>query len=205
MTFFEPGTRVLAYHGPLVYEAKVMQSFEIGKKVVVDSEGKELPIPEKLLEKNLQSSNAYLLHYKGWKSKWDEWVEQARVLDYSEESLALQKELKQRVTKAKQPPPASDETTKKRSKTKTTGSTLPLLVLVLYLPLPPCRRLPRRPVTARLLRRGRRLRHCRRQPRWISRCPSPKGSSTLWSTDGKISRNIKYSSTSPLLYRLVRS
>lgn len=100
MATFEPGTKVLAYHGPLVYEAKVIESYEQGADHVTDIEGKLHPTPDKLGEE-LRLGHAYLLHYKGWKPKWDEWVLQLRVMAINEETLALQRELKQRLAKRK--------------------------------------------------------------------------------------------------------
>lgn len=37
----------------------------------------------------------YFIHYKGWKSTWDEWVSDERVLAWNEENLRTQKELRQ--------------------------------------------------------------------------------------------------------------
>ncbi|PPQ71165.1 hypothetical protein CVT26_011026 [Gymnopilus dilepis] len=71
--------RVLCYHGPLIYEAKVLKT------------------------KNFDESSTstggvgihYLVHYKGWKQTWDEWVPASRLLKYTEANLALQKSLQQ--------------------------------------------------------------------------------------------------------------
>lgn len=37
----------------------------------------------------------YYIHYKGWKSTWDEWVSDERVLAWNDENLRTQKELRQ--------------------------------------------------------------------------------------------------------------
>ncbi|CAH2351714.1 chromatin modification-related protein Eaf3p [[Candida] railenensis] len=100
---FAPGSKLLAYHGPLIYEAKVLLSFQAGNTFVEDSEGKHLPVPDKL-GPELRSTNAYFLHYKGWKPKWDEWVEQSRVMEWNEENVKIQKELKQKLTRPPPPP-----------------------------------------------------------------------------------------------------
>jgi hypothetical protein len=34
----------------------------------------------------------YHLHYKGWSAKWDEWVEESRILEYNDANLVVQKE-----------------------------------------------------------------------------------------------------------------
>ncbi|CAA7035860.1 unnamed protein product [Microthlaspi erraticum] len=66
---FSEGERVLAYHGPRVYGAKV-QKVELRKK-----EWK------------------YFVHYLGWNKNWDEWVSADRLLKHTEENLVKQKAL----------------------------------------------------------------------------------------------------------------
>lgn len=74
---FSVGERVLCYHGPLIYEAKVL------KAEVWD-------------ESNTKTSAVgphFFVHYKGWKQTWDEWVSITRLLKYDETNVALQKAL----------------------------------------------------------------------------------------------------------------
>eukprot|EP00250_Pteridium_aquilinum_P034886 c8265_g1_i1 orf=374-1294(-) len=66
---FSEGEKVLAYHGPLIYEAKV-QRVEVRKK-----EWK------------------YFVHYLGWSKNWDEWVGSDRLMKYSEANVEKQKKL----------------------------------------------------------------------------------------------------------------
>uniref|UniRef100_A0A0C9S236 TSA: Wollemia nobilis Ref_Wollemi_Transcript_21891_1550 transcribed RNA sequence n=1 Tax=Wollemia nobilis TaxID=56998 RepID=A0A0C9S236_9CONI len=66
---FREGDKVLAYHGPLIYEAKVQRA-EIRKK-----EWK------------------YFVHYLGWSKNWDEWVGPDRLMKITEENLRKQEEL----------------------------------------------------------------------------------------------------------------
>lgn len=66
---FTEGERVLAYHGPRVYGAKI-QKVELRKK-----EWK------------------YFVHYLGWNKNWDEWVSADRLLKHTEENLVKQKAL----------------------------------------------------------------------------------------------------------------
>jgi hypothetical protein len=99
-----PNERVLCYHGPLIYEAKVMKVkvFEDNNNVVATV------------------GPHYLVHYKGWKQtsvyktfaciqslsfsllmhhprcRWDEWVPPSRLLKMTEENLAEQKSLQQK-------------------------------------------------------------------------------------------------------------
>lgn len=74
---FATNERVLCYHGPLIYEAKVL------KCEVWDETNTKLDTV----------GAHYLVHYKGWKQTWDEWVPMARLLKFNEGNLALQKDL----------------------------------------------------------------------------------------------------------------
>uniref|UniRef100_A0A3B5MLT4 Mortality factor 4-like protein 1 n=1 Tax=Xiphophorus couchianus TaxID=32473 RepID=A0A3B5MLT4_9TELE len=65
---FQEGERVLCFHGPLLYEAKVC-----------------LPEGDKQIK--------YFIHYSGWNKNWDEWVPESRVLKYVDSNLAKQREL----------------------------------------------------------------------------------------------------------------
>lgn len=65
------GEKVLCFHGPLLYEAKILK----------------VQLKEK--------STKYFVHYAGWNVKWDEWVAESRVVKHNEEGLKKQKELKQ--------------------------------------------------------------------------------------------------------------
>nr|XP_043614602.1 protein MRG1 [Erigeron canadensis] len=66
---YSDGEKVLAYHGPRIYEAKV-QKAEIRK-----TEWK------------------YFVHYLGWSKNWDEWVGIDRLMKYTEENIAKQQAL----------------------------------------------------------------------------------------------------------------
>ena len=95
---FSVGERVLCYHGPLIYESKIL------KGEVWDEANTKLETV----------GPHYLVHYKGWKQtcvsahispslvflisiffvgSWDEWVPTARLLKYNEANLSLQKDL----------------------------------------------------------------------------------------------------------------
>ncbi|KND01157.1 uncharacterized protein SPPG_04248 [Spizellomyces punctatus DAOM BR117] len=74
---FQEGDQILCFHGPLLYEAKVLKAENwVGK------EGQE-------------DGQYYFVHYKGWKQTWDEWVPESRVLKYSEDNLKKQADLKE--------------------------------------------------------------------------------------------------------------
>ncbi|EAU81662.2 hypothetical protein CC1G_02678 [Coprinopsis cinerea okayama7 len=69
--------RVLCYHGPLVYEAKILKTTDF---------------KEPALATGLTGMH-YFVHYKGWKQTWDEWVHASRLLKLNDANLALQKRL----------------------------------------------------------------------------------------------------------------
>jgi len=68
MAKFCANERVLAFHGPLIYEAKILK---------VSPEG----------------NNKFFIHYHGWNKNWDEWVPEPRILKYTESNLDRKKEL----------------------------------------------------------------------------------------------------------------
>ncbi|KAK9367864.1 MRG-domain-containing protein [Lipomyces kononenkoae] len=83
---FSVNARCLAFHGPLLYESKILKTY-------FPNERNEDVDIEEIPEEN-RAAVAYLIHYKGWKSSWDEWLPQERVLRWTEENLRMQKELK---------------------------------------------------------------------------------------------------------------
>ncbi|THH12043.1 hypothetical protein EW146_g7838 [Bondarzewia mesenterica] len=71
--------RVLCYHGPLMYEAKVLRVENWDETTTrLGSVGPH-----------------YFIHYKGWKQTWDEFVPPQRLLKFNEANVALQKALVQ--------------------------------------------------------------------------------------------------------------
>lgn len=97
---FRPGDKVLAYHGPLVYEARVLKFHEYGKQFVEICEDKTEPIELNKIPGFLQEVDAYFLHYKGWSSKWDEWVSNERIMEFNDDNLGLSRELRNARKKA---------------------------------------------------------------------------------------------------------
>ncbi|KAG0555798.1 hypothetical protein M758_11G003100 [Ceratodon purpureus] len=75
---FTEGEKVLAYHGPLIYDTKILKA-EFRKK-----EWK------------------YFVHYLGWSKNWDEWVGADRLMKPTEENLEKQKKLFKNQTGDKQ-------------------------------------------------------------------------------------------------------
>ena len=113
--------KCLAFHGPMLYEAKTLKIYDpetrttytkataeaataaiAAKGVAPDSETANATAAEVASEgvpndlpSELQDKMAYYIHYKGWKSTWDEWVSDERVLAWNEENLRTRKELMQ--------------------------------------------------------------------------------------------------------------
>lgn len=86
---------VLCFHGPLIYEAQIL-----------DAE-----IWDAKSTKTEQTGPHYFVHYKGWNKKWDEWVPASRVLKDNEEGRAKQGMVKS-VQKAASGKAKDDKTTK---------------------------------------------------------------------------------------------
>ncbi|EIN12865.1 MRG-domain-containing protein [Punctularia strigosozonata HHB-11173 SS5] len=95
--------RVLCYHGPLIYEAKVLQVEDWD--AANSRDGSEGP--------------RYFVHYKGWKQSWDEWVPPARLLKWEEKNIQLQKSLQQQSKAANAS--AASSTAKAKASLKTEG------------------------------------------------------------------------------------
>lgn len=74
---FAVNERCLCYHGPLIYEAKVLKA--------TDYDGNTSTTGHVGLH--------YFVHYKGWKQTWDEWVPGLRLLKFNETNIATQKSL----------------------------------------------------------------------------------------------------------------
>ncbi|XP_051117476.1 protein MRG1 isoform X2 [Andrographis paniculata] len=69
---YTEGERVLAFHGPRIYEAKV-QKTEFRK-----------------------NEWRYFLHYLGWNKNWDEWVGMDRLMKLTEENISKQQDLEKK-------------------------------------------------------------------------------------------------------------
>lgn len=113
---FKPNARVLAYHGPLIYEAKVIKVHEKNKTFIEDIEGNHEPVEGSSLPETYYEMNAYFCHYKGWNSKWDEWVAPDRILEYNEANVKVLKELKEMLRKPKVKPKPKTESPAANSK-----------------------------------------------------------------------------------------
>ena len=66
---FTADEKVLCYHGPLLYEAKILKHKKEG------------------------GSYNYFVHYQGWNRNWDEWVAETRIMKQVAENFEKQKKL----------------------------------------------------------------------------------------------------------------
>ena len=66
---FNSDEKVLCYHGPLLYEAKILKNKKEG------------------------GSYTYFVHYQGWNRNWDEWVAESRIMKQVAENFDKQKKL----------------------------------------------------------------------------------------------------------------
>jgi len=73
---FETNEQILAFHGPQIYEAKVVR-----REMRMNPEGDRVPM--------------YLSHYSGWNKSWDEWLQDDRVMKHNEKNLKRQVELQE--------------------------------------------------------------------------------------------------------------
>lgn len=86
------GSLVFAYHGPLIYQAKVMKFHAKDSDTVEVADGtSETPKDNPRLSD--MSQDMFFIHYQGWKTKWDEWVGKERLLIINDENEQLKKEL----------------------------------------------------------------------------------------------------------------
>ena len=98
-TTFTQNERVLCYHGPMIYEAKILKidnwdetttrSGSIGPHFFVHYKGWK----QTQVSVTLPPGGARFLMFLGY-CRWDEWVPAARLLKYNETNLELAKTLK---------------------------------------------------------------------------------------------------------------
>jgi mortality factor 4-like protein 1 len=83
---FEKDEKVLCFHGPMLYEAKILK-LELWTN-----------------RPDLLEGTFYFVHYRGWKQSWDEWVPNTRLRKLNAVNLALQQELRNTVVPTKEKP-----------------------------------------------------------------------------------------------------
>ncbi|ORY33051.1 chromatin modification-related protein EAF3 [Naematelia encephala] len=95
MNQFMTDEYVLAYHGPLLYEARILLAENWTESTtLLGSTGPH-----------------YFIHYKGWKQTWDEWVPEQRLLKLNEQGFAKRRQLIEQQTKKTRPPGADSPST----------------------------------------------------------------------------------------------
>lgn len=124
---FMIGGKCLAFHGPLLYEAKILRIWDpIDRKLILDNNNNnnnngssgtssdsgvgnsnnsnkrhdqsDLCPPE-----NVQDQDNFFIHYQGWKSTWDEWIGIDRIREYNDENIELKKQLIQEAKDSQKP------------------------------------------------------------------------------------------------------
>ncbi|CAI5758028.1 unnamed protein product [Candida verbasci] len=121
MVEFKPNQIVYAYHGPLIYEAKILKIKYALDDFIINNENQKESIksnePKFEITKWRTGKNGqtcFYLHYQGWNSKWDEWVGTDRILEHNEENKFKKLELDQ-LTKKKKKPTITTDTTNNNS------------------------------------------------------------------------------------------
>ncbi|SMN19075.1 similar to Saccharomyces cerevisiae YPR023C EAF3 Esa1p-associated factor [Maudiozyma saulgeensis] len=97
--------KCLAFHGPLLYEAKILRIWDPkNKKIDYNEEEQDKERIKQDIEsipQDLVSDPCYFIHYQGWKATWDEWIGNARIREYNDTNIALRKQLVQDAKDAK--------------------------------------------------------------------------------------------------------
>ena len=96
---------VLAYHGVLIYDAKVLK-VDTGHGVQEESSQGV----------HITASTQFYVHYQGWAKKWDEWVRQDRVLEATTANRLLQQQAKEELAEAKKKKRVDRKRTSSRSR-----------------------------------------------------------------------------------------
>ncbi|KAJ3369782.1 Esa1p-associated factor [Kappamyces sp. JEL0680] len=81
--YYEDKEKVLCYHGPLMYEAKVLKAEYWRDRA------------------DLPDGAYYFVHYQGWKTTWDEWVPESRMMKFTEENKQMAADMAASVKKKK--------------------------------------------------------------------------------------------------------
>lgn len=111
---FTPNQIVYAYHGPLIYEAKILKIRRAQDSYILTPENIQETYSQnpKFNIDKWEGQSVYFLHYQGWNHKWDEWVGVDRILEFNDENKVKKLELDQ----------ISNKRRKIRSATPSSGS-----------------------------------------------------------------------------------
>ncbi|EGW32916.1 uncharacterized protein SPAPADRAFT_54898 [Spathaspora passalidarum NRRL Y-27907] len=124
MSDFKPNQSVYAYHGPLIYEAKIIKVRRALDTHIInqDNQIETYAINPKFNVSKWEKQTAYFLHYQGWNSKWDEWVGVDRIMEFTEENKYKKQELDQLIKKRKSKASSPDTGTTSTAKTVNTSN-----------------------------------------------------------------------------------
>lgn len=119
--------KCLAFHGPLLYEAKILRIWDAEKQTIhyADDDGKHedaetLKLNIESIPLELVGEDCYFIHYQGWKPTWDEWIGSERIREANDENVALRKKLVQNAKETKKL--QQQEQKKKKQSTPITGT-----------------------------------------------------------------------------------
>ncbi|KAG5419385.1 EAF3 [Candida metapsilosis] len=127
MVDLKPNQLVYAYHGPLIYEAKILKMKNAKDSFILNSDlhQESLEQNRKFNAKKWENVTCYYLHYQGWNSKWDEWVGIDRILEINDENKFKKQELEQltrRKRVKRESSVGASESASKNKKSKSNGS-----------------------------------------------------------------------------------
>ncbi|KAI5970617.1 EAF3 [Candida margitis] len=124
MVDLKPNQLVYAYHGPLIYEAKIIKMKNAKDSFILngDLQQETLEQNHKFSAKKWDNVTCYLLHYQGWNSKWDEWVGIDRILEINDENKFKKQELEQLTKKKRVKRESSTGPTESASKNNNNGN-----------------------------------------------------------------------------------
>lgn len=116
---FQLNDKAFVYQGPLLYEARIIKAYDettqkINELKLVQPSNKKLP-------NKMAAQEAYLVHYLGWNSKWDEWVGLDRLVEINNDSITLKRGLEESSTAKKKPAVKKEEPAAVAATTTTTN------------------------------------------------------------------------------------
>ncbi|KAF9678549.1 hypothetical protein SADUNF_Sadunf07G0046300 [Salix dunnii] len=123
---FSEGERVLAYHGPRIYEAKASLSIRSFPFYFC------LFVPYDFVQKaELRKKEwRYFVHYLGWNKNWDEWVGMDRLMKHTPDNVLKQQTLEKKQGVDKSLKPGRSSQTKPKNSTEICSYELPMLLAV---------------------------------------------------------------------------
>ena len=128
---FQLGGKCLAFHGPLLYEAKILKMWDPSTKTVTTWNSdpkdpkeveKDVIAEEDEIPPEIINFPCYFIHYQGWKSTWDEWIGNTRIREFNNENVELKKKLASDAKEAKKLQEQKEKEKKKKTSTSENNS-----------------------------------------------------------------------------------